>query len=577
MSEEPDIESGLFFGQTRSMTCGLSKKRFVEGNEEEMNVATARRALQGKGATVTSRTAIAVTFAWVGIMLTPATAAVAETTATGAACTITGTSASETLNGTAGDDVICGLGGNDTLSGGTGNDTLRAGAGNDLMDLGTGVNEIAAGGAGVDSCIASDQLIEAPSSCVSESGFGAYGMTTLMVPSDESSTGSHSGVARSFSDATADGGTVVATTSSAGRPVVTRLDARGEVLPTFGTGGWVDGLGDTGNTGFTEWISGVWVHDDAIFLAAGGQRQYIAKLDLGTGAPDPTFGVGGLVYLDSALGLSTSSSMGIYSIDVAEDSLYLAYNTMLTPSHTFVIGLAELSTTTGATTANPTTAAASLPESMATLDDGSLVAMMADGSARVYAAESGLTSPATVPALDLSAQAGALPGGSGGMKVLSTGTTWVRATVVGSEDTTRSFTGWVHLLNDQPMTVRLEVFDASGSLVVIDENALSIDAALDPESAAGCDTAGIESPVISQVSQEGAVVSVTLTRCDGYYLVTHDFASSTTTVETLATPVGSTTLKPGLVVETTAGRRWLYTQNQLPGSSEIPVTFMRAF
>ena len=191
MSEEPDIESGLFFGQTRSMTCGLSKKRFVEGNEEEMNVATARRALQGKGATVTSRTAIAVTFAWVGIMLTPATAAVAETTATGAACTITGTSASETLNGTAGDDVICGLGGNDTLSGGTGNDTLsggtgndtlRAGDGNDLMDLGTGVNEIAAGGAGVDSCIASDQLIEAPSSCVSESGFGAYGMTTLMVP-----------------------------------------------------------------------------------------------------------------------------------------------------------------------------------------------------------------------------------------------------------------------------------------------------------------------------------------------------------------------------------------------------------
>jgi len=576
MSEEPDIESGLFFGQTRSMTCGLSKKRFVEGNEEEMNVATARRALQGKGATVTSRTAIAVTFAWVGIMLTPATAAVAETTATGAACTITGTSASETLNGTAGDDVICGLGGNDTLSGGTGNDTLRAGAGNDLMDLGTGVNEIAAGGAGVDSCIASDQLIEAPSSCVSESGFGTYGMTTLMVPSDESSTGSHSGVARSFSDATADGGTVVATTSSAGRPVVTRLDARGEVLPTFGTGGWVDGLGDTGNTGFTEWISGVWVHDDAIFLAAGGQRQYIAKLDLGTGAPDPAFGDGGLVYLDSALGLSTSSLMGIYSIDVAEDSLYLAYNTM-TPSHTFVIGLAELSTTTGATTANPTTAAASLPESMATLDDGSLVAMMADGSARVYAAESGLTSPATVPALDLSAQAGALPGGSGGMKVLSTGTTWVRATVVGSEDTTRSFTGWVHLLNDQPMTVRLEVFDASGSLVVIDENALSIDAALDPESAAGCDTAGIESPVISQVSQEGAVVSVTLTRCDGYYLVTHDFASSTTTVETLATPVGSTTLKPGLVVETTAGRRWLYTQNQLPGSSEIPVTFMRAF
>jgi len=35
--------------------------------------------------------------------------------------------------------------------------------------------------------------------------------------------------------------------------------------------------------------------------------------------------------------------------------------------------------------------------------------------------------------------------------------------------------------------------------------------------------------------------------------------------------------KPGLVVETTAGRRWLYTQNQLPGSSETPVTFMRAF
>jgi len=30
MSEEPDIESGLFFGQTRSMTCRPFEKRFVE-------------------------------------------------------------------------------------------------------------------------------------------------------------------------------------------------------------------------------------------------------------------------------------------------------------------------------------------------------------------------------------------------------------------------------------------------------------------------------------------------------------------------------------------------------------------
>jgi len=30
MSEEPDIESDLFFGQTRSMTCSLFEKRFVE-------------------------------------------------------------------------------------------------------------------------------------------------------------------------------------------------------------------------------------------------------------------------------------------------------------------------------------------------------------------------------------------------------------------------------------------------------------------------------------------------------------------------------------------------------------------